>query len=130
MPLTQIIYISDPVETMSFLGLMRLLYHSFMNNQADEITGVLIFNDVRFGQVIEGPQDRIEALWTSIQQDSRHKNVQLIGTSVIPERNFSKWSMVFRGSHVLAEQLPEVGPAVEEIILPDDHPLMLALNRN
>jgi len=50
--LVELTYVSQPAEEMSFLGLMRLLYHSYLRNQALGITGVLIFEDQRFGQVI------------------------------------------------------------------------------
>ena len=51
--LIELTYISEPAQSMSFLGLMRLLYHSYLKNQGIDITGVLIFDDNRFGQVIE-----------------------------------------------------------------------------
>jgi hypothetical protein len=50
--LVELTYVSQPAQEMSFLGLMRLLYHSYMRNQALGITGVLIFEDQRFGQVM------------------------------------------------------------------------------
>ena len=43
--LVELTYVSQPAEEMSFLGLMRLLYHSYLRNQALGITGVLIFED-------------------------------------------------------------------------------------
>ncbi len=50
--LIELTYVSEPAQAMSFLGLMRLLYHSYSNNQALGITGVLIYENDRFGQVI------------------------------------------------------------------------------
>jgi hypothetical protein len=54
--LIELTYVSEPAQSMSFLGLMRLLYHSYSNNQALGITGALIYEDNKFGQVIEGPE--------------------------------------------------------------------------
>jgi hypothetical protein len=125
--LIELIYVSEPAQSMSFLGLMRLLYHSYANNQALGITGALIYENNQFGQVIEGAEKDIEALWQKIQKDSRHKNVRLIGSRPISERSFSKWTMVFQGNEEIAKNLPEVSTAVEDVKFPVGHPLLTAL---
>ncbi len=128
--MTQIIeltYVSELEQYMSFLGLMRLLYHSYSNNQALGITGALIYENNKFGQIIEGPEKDIEALLKKIQKDSRHKNVRLIELKSISERSFSKWTMVFQGNEEIAKTLPEIIAAIEDIQFPVDHPLLIAL---
>ena len=52
----ELTYVSEPAQEMSFLGLMRLLYHSHLRNTSAGVTGALIFENNRFGQVIEGPR--------------------------------------------------------------------------
>ena len=125
--LIELTYVSEPAQIMSFLGLMRLLYHSYSNNQALGITGALIYENNKFGQVIEGPEKDIEDLWHKIQKDSRHKNVRLIESKPIIERNFSKWTMVFQGNEEIAKTLPEVSAAIEDVEFPVGHPLLIAL---
>ena len=125
--LIELTYVSEPAQNMSFLGLMRILYHSYSNNQALGITGALIYENNKFGQVIEGLEKDIEALWKKIQKDSRHKNVRLIESKQISERSFSKWTMVFQGSEEIAQTLPEVSAAIEDAQFPVDHPLLIAL---
>jgi hypothetical protein len=125
--LIELTYVSEPAQAMSFLGLMRLLYHSYENNQALGITGALIYENNKFGQVIEGAEKDIEALWQKIQKDSRHKNVRLIESRVISERSFSKWTMVFQGNEEIVKTLPEVSAAIEGVDFPVDHPLLMAL---
>jgi hypothetical protein len=112
---------------MSFLGLMRLLYHSYLRNLRLEITGALIFENNKFGQVIEGPEHVIESLWEKIQKDDRHKNIRLIERKSIGSRSFQKWTMVFQGDKEIFKGLPEVSGAIEEVDFPTDHPLLLAL---
>ncbi len=123
----ELTYVSEPAQKMSFLGLMRLLYHSYANNQALGITGALIYENNKFGQVIEGPERDIEALWQKIQKDSRHKNVRLVESKPISERSFSKWTMVFQGNEEIARTLPEVSAAIEDVPFPVGHPLLIAL---
>ena len=125
--LIELTYVSEPAQNMSFLGLMRLLYHSYSKNQALGITGALIYENNQFGQVIEGLEKDIEALWQKIQKDSRHKNVRLIEAKSISERSFSKWTMVFQGSEEVAKTLPEVTAAIEDVEFPIGHPLLIAL---
>ena len=125
--LIELTYVSEPAQEMSFLGLMRLLYHSYLRNTSMGITGALIFENNRFGQVIEGPRTQIEDLWAKIQKDTRHKNIHLVDSKSIVHRSFSKWTMVFQGSEEVAKKLPEVAVAVEDVNFPARHPLLLAL---
>jgi hypothetical protein len=125
--LIELTYVSEPAQGMSFLGLMRLLYHSYLRNLRLDITGALIFENNQFGQVIEGPEDVIESLWEKIQQDDRHKNIRLIERKSISSRSFQKWTMVFQGDKEIFQGLPEVSGAIEEVDFPVDHPLLIAL---
>jgi len=125
--LIELTYVSEPAQNMSFLGLMRLLYHSYANNQASGITGALIYEGNKFGQVIEGVEQDIKALWQKIQKDGRHKNVRLIESKPISERSFKKWTMVFQGSEEIAKTLPEVSAAIEDVEFPEGHPILIAL---
>jgi hypothetical protein len=125
--LIELSYVSEPAQEMSFLGLMRLLYHSYLRNINMGITGALIFENNRFGQVIEGPRNQIEDLWEKIQKDTRHKNIHLIESKPIEHRSFSKWTMVFQGSEEVAKKLPEIAVAIESVNFPAGHPLLIAL---
>jgi hypothetical protein len=127
--LLELTYVSEPVQEMSFLGLTRLLYHSYLRNTKLGITGVLIFENNQFGQVIEGPEDVIKSLWEKIQQDDRHKNIRLIEEKVITSRSFKKWTMVFEGDEEIFKRLPEVSEAIESVNFPTGHPLLIALRQ-
>ena len=87
--LIELTYVSEPAHEMSLLGLMRLLYHSYLSNTSAGVTGALIFENNRFGQVIEGPRTQIEDLWVKIQKDTRHKNIHLVESKPIEHRSFS-----------------------------------------
>jgi len=125
--LIELTYVSEPAQEMSFLGLMRLLYHSYLRNASAGVTGALIFENNRFGQVIDGPRSQIEVLWAKIQKDTRHKNIRLVESRAIEHRSFSKWTMVFQGSEEVAKKLPEIAGAVENPNFPVGHPLLIAL---
>lgn len=127
--LVELTYVSQPAEEMSSLGLMRLLYHSYLRNHALGITGVLIFEDQKFGQVIEGSASAIDGLWDKIKKDERHKDVKLVSRKAIEHRSFLKWTMIFQGNEEIASRLPEAKAAVEQSDFPNNHPLLIALRK-
>ncbi len=74
----------------------RILASSRRNNALVEVTGALMFNASFFAQVLEGPQQAVEATFERIQQDPRHGDVSLLSFAPNP-RAFGAWSMAFVG---------------------------------
>ena len=75
-----------------------ILAASRANNSRDGITGVLLYSDGCFAQVLEGPLDAIEATFERIQCDPRHGEVTVIRSEPITARDFPEWSMAFTGA--------------------------------
>ena len=75
-----------------------ILAASQRNNAPLGVTGALMFNSGCFAQVLEGPQEAIEATFERIQQDDRHGDVSLLEFSPIPHRFFPNWSMAYVGA--------------------------------
>ena len=63
------------------------------NRQLD-VTGMLLYEDGAFLQTLEGPPEKLDALWTSIKQDSRHDHIELLSEHVAPARLFSDWDLL------------------------------------
>lgn len=74
----------------------QILDASRRNNAGVGVTGALMFNAGYFAQVLEGPQEAVEATFERIQQDPRHGDVSLMSFEPA-ERTFSDWSMAFVG---------------------------------
>jgi hypothetical protein len=106
---------------------LRLLAHSFLNNQEHNITGLLIYKNKQFAQVIEGDETAIKHIWSKIQRDPRHKDIQLLSMKTIDIRSFTKWSMLFPESDKVIEYFPDMAEAVEDIEMPANHPLFKIL---
>lgn len=70
-------------------------------NLANGITGVLCYGGDIFMQAIEGGRDEINALYSIIMRDGRHKDVVLLHYEEIQERRFGGWTM----GHVNLEKL-------------------------
>lgn len=91
-----LIYVSSAVKPFSHSDLVDLLDHSRKNNTELNITGMLLYKDGNFMQVLEGDKEAVEALHAKIEADPRHRGMftLLQGTQV--ERQFPDWSMGFR----------------------------------
>jgi hypothetical protein len=72
------------------------------------ITGILIYDEGTFGQVIEGYPESIEKAWDNIRQDPRHKSISILRIGQIDIRAFSNWSLKFCGSAEIDKYVPEL----------------------
>ena len=68
-----------------------------VRNSEFEITGALLFTGTHFAQILEGPRGSFEQLMSSIQNDSRHRNIVIVDHSPIVARRFPDWKMAYRG---------------------------------
>jgi hypothetical protein len=64
------------------------------NNRANGITGALICRQDMYIQLVEGPEDAIDALYQRILADDRHDEVTLEASAMIEERMFPGWDMM------------------------------------
>jgi hypothetical protein len=76
--LVELSYLSEAISDMSFLGLMRLLESARAFNQTNGITGILLYDNQQFGQIIEGERASVMKAWKRIQEDKRHHRVELL----------------------------------------------------
>jgi len=65
------------------------------NNSKIDVTGVLLYNRVKFLQYLEGDYFKINQLYKSIKLDQRHENVILLFSkkNAISQRLFPQWAM-------------------------------------
>ncbi len=75
--------------------LKKLLKKSRKNNEAKNITGMLLYLDPYFMQVLEGDEHIVHASYKKIKRDPRHHKVSLLYLKPIAERSFSNWTMGF-----------------------------------
>jgi uncharacterized membrane protein (DUF373 family) len=92
----QITYASTATAPMSTADLRDILAASRRNNAAHGITGMLLFHDGTFLQVLEGEEPEVEALFDHISTDDRHTDVTVLERKTITEREYPDWSMGFK----------------------------------
>ena len=91
-----IIYTSTATELMPEEELKALLETARNNNTAHNISGMLLYSNGVFLQVLEGDnKDDLDHLYRHIEQDERHHSIiRLIGGKT-DQRQFPDWSMGF-----------------------------------
>ena len=94
--LIHIVYVSFSNEELSEKDLETLLQEIRSKNEQQQVTGLLLYNDGSFIQVIEGSQQTIRDLFNRIRGDERHTNVVKLLEEPIKTRAFPDWSMGFR----------------------------------
>ena len=127
--LISLTFISTPTLPFSFLGLSRLICHIYLNNQTNDITGILIFKDNQFTQILEGQESSVEKIWLTIQKDERHTDLQLLSKESIEMRSFIKWSMLFPESEKVIEYFPDMAEVVQNLEMPAKYPLIKKLSQ-
>jgi hypothetical protein len=75
----------------------QILRSARKNNSEVDVTGALMFTSDYFAQALEGPYDRVQALFDRIQQDNRHSDMVMIDFSAVEKRIFAEWAMAYVG---------------------------------
>lgn len=78
--------------------LSDILNISQQNNTRDEITGILMYHDNLFFQVLEGEQLEVEnCYYKRIAHDIRHSALSIMWNDVVERRTFSGGGMEYAG---------------------------------
>jgi uncharacterized membrane protein (DUF373 family) len=92
----QVSYISTATSPMSTADLSRLLEECREYNAAHGVTGMLLYSNETFIQVLEGEDRVIDELLDRIEEDARHTDIKLLSRRRIEKREYSGWSMSFK----------------------------------
>jgi hypothetical protein len=92
----QLIYVSSAAYLFSTCELLELLKTCRANNGPKDITGLLLYKEGNFMQVLEGRQETVQLLHAKIARDPRHRGMLTLWQGPIATRQFSGWSMGFR----------------------------------
>jgi hypothetical protein len=91
-----IIYVSSAVKPFDALELRNLLDHCNSNNRKLHVTGMLLYKDGNFMQVLEGEEPSVRRLHEIIGRDRRHRGLITLLQGTTREREFPDWSMGFK----------------------------------
>lgn len=111
MHLVQLTYVSSESEKITPEILDKIIDSSVRHNTLHGITGVLLYSEGNFLQVIEGAESAIDETYARICNDPRHNKICLLSLEPIAKREFASWSMGLR--HIKpgdAEVHPDYAP--------------------
>lgn len=95
--LIELIYFSIPLRSFKEIEIQKMLSQVRPKNQAMHVTGMLLYANEQFLQVLEGRRKDVNSIFQSISHDARHYDINLVSVRDIEERNFEHWDMAFSG---------------------------------
>ncbi len=100
----QLIYTSAATVDFTASDLQQLLKTARKNNESIEVSGMLLFHEGSFLQILEGEEEDVVSLYALIEKDDRHTNTRVLLKAEIEERSFEDWKMGFYDSSGVANQ--------------------------
>lgn len=91
--MASLVYRSRAVVPFDDAGLRSLLDGAQRRNREAAVTGMLIYDDGRFMQWLEGPADGVAQVWQVIRADGRHTDFEVLGDAPTSTRFFPDWAM-------------------------------------
>ncbi|MEM5517293.1 BLUF domain-containing protein [Henriciella sp. AS95] len=126
----RLIYTSSARHNLKAPHITDILTTSRENNRKAGVTGLLIYHEGTFLQVLEGDKAVLDALYARIRRDWRHSDCKMLLNECVTGRAFAGWSMLYRlgedmdARHV--RQLRDIRSAVESCETGDfaSHPML------
>lgn len=103
-----LVYFSEAADDLSYTDIKEILEVSRNNNARNEITGLLIYRDGFFLQLLEGTEDSVRSTLELIRHDDRNYKVKILCEGFIQERLFGSWSMAFHDGDIASKPNPSV----------------------
>jgi Sensors of blue-light using FAD len=104
--LYSLIYVSSASQPFTTAELTKLLQGARERNTSLGVSGMLLYKDGNFMQLLEGEEEAVLSLYRLIAGDTRHKGAMTLLKGSVQTRSFPDWSMGFRDLHAPGEDLP------------------------
>ncbi|MCZ8136200.1 MAG: BLUF domain-containing protein [Porphyrobacter sp.] len=82
--------VSRPTEN----ELDQLVSQARGRNRQLGVTGMLLYENGRFLQTLEGPPAGLKQVWSSICRDQRHREIEVLTEHMVSSRLFSDWDLL------------------------------------
>lgn len=93
MPHSQLIYVSTATREMQDEDLHAILESSIRHNTAQAVTGLLLYAEGNFMQVLEGSAYAVNETMDRIRADARNHDIHVLEVREIERREYGDWSM-------------------------------------
>lgn len=104
--LISVVYTSTASQPFRGSALEDLLATCRRLNAQRSVTGMLLYRDGRFIQILEGAPDVVDRLVETIRGDRRHHDLRVLLHDGIAERRFSDWTMGYRPLRDFSDGVP------------------------
>ncbi len=125
-PIFRLTYLSTPVDGFSDKDLDEIEEKSLVNNDARDVTGILLVHGERILQVLEGRESAVRELYAKIEKDPRHTITKLVSTVEDEERMLLTWNMVVRSVSDIPEEAQTDYQAFYDECLQSEEPRILS----
>ena len=100
------IYSSAAVAPFTETELGQLLARARVKNESLGVTGLLLYDDGSFLQVLERSEQVLDQLYVTIERDKRHHRVVALLRREVEDRYFEQWRMGFTALSSVSRHLP------------------------
>ncbi|MFX0547597.1 BLUF domain-containing protein [Roseovarius sp. S1116L3] len=112
----QLAYVSCSRSPLDEATLSDILESSQRNNARDQITGVLMYHDQLFFQILEGEQTAVEDCYHKrIFRDHRHSGLSISWCNAVDSRTFSDWLMGYAGPDEIGQYTKGTFHSLEQL---------------
>lgn len=91
--LHEILYCSVLADDQSPTVVGQIVTHARARNPGRGITGLLVFDGMRFCQHIEGPRNAVLELVSSMEMDVRHADMRVVYDGALLQRRYQRFDM-------------------------------------
>lgn len=91
-----LLYTSSSTMETDHEVLNQILQTARVNNQQLGVTGMLLYSEGSFVQLLEGEEEKVKEIFDKISQDPRHYNIEVVIEANATNRYFPQWQMGFK----------------------------------
>lgn len=99
--LHQLVYTSTAKLPITYKEITDINSQAKLNNKGNHLTGVLLYQDGYFLQLLEGDQENVHNTFKKISKDRRHNTVKILVDQAVGKRLFPEWDMTLKSIQVL-----------------------------
>jgi hypothetical protein len=115
--LATVVYRSRAVRELNVPELHELTRAAQARNGREALTGLMLYDDSRFFQWLEGPADGLNRVMGSIRGDRRHTDIEILRDEPAKARAFGDWTMKLAApATTVVSALPDVIKTPRKIV--------------
>lgn len=100
-----IIYVSKAADNVGHEDILNILTQSWKFNHNSYISGMLVYDNGHFIQLIQGPINTIDKLFARISKDPRHHDIKKLGEEKLHLRDCNGWGIGVFNEQEIAESI-------------------------